>query len=361
MVCTITEIPSSALRKSEDLEECCIAEKMSWAATRTTSREEDMAYCLLGLFEINMPLLYGEGGEKAFFRLQEEIIKQSVDRTIFIWQDSPATQNTFQGMLARSPAAFRNRGECITEGNYVVPAGYRQIQGFAEYNSSVAMTNRGLSIQLLLSKLEGPEDEYLACMGCGYSEYHYAILLSWLGEGNQYMRTRPDAVVLIKCEKKNHAINRLTQVFVQQKVAVPKYYQSHRVNTIVFDIGEACIEVLNVHPFELWNPTTRSLKVAMRQSQNLVHIVEEHSIELLIKSHSAMLEEWGPFRLTITLGRDVPQGCKFELSSDDNVEIKDRGMRLAKEDIVLEMKRVARIYKNRLIQFIDFSCFEEVD
>jgi hypothetical protein len=52
---------------------------------RETTREEDVAYCLLGIFDINMPLLYGEGG-KAFKRLQEEITKQSTDQSLFAWQ-----------------------------------------------------------------------------------------------------------------------------------------------------------------------------------------------------------------------------------------------------------------------------------
>ena len=52
---------------------------MSWAAHRETSRKEDEAYCLLGLFEVNMPLLYGEE-EKAFTRLQEEIIRSNSDQ-----------------------------------------------------------------------------------------------------------------------------------------------------------------------------------------------------------------------------------------------------------------------------------------
>ncbi|KAI0134574.1 heterokaryon incompatibility protein-domain-containing protein [Xylariales sp. AK1849] len=53
-----------------------IAQRMSWMANRETTREEDMAYCLLGIFDISMPLLYGEG-ERAFTRLQEEIMKPS--------------------------------------------------------------------------------------------------------------------------------------------------------------------------------------------------------------------------------------------------------------------------------------------
>jgi len=61
-----------------------IADKMSWAVSRRTTRIEDRAYCLMGLFDVNMPLLYGEG-EKAFLRLQEEIIKTTEDLSILAW------------------------------------------------------------------------------------------------------------------------------------------------------------------------------------------------------------------------------------------------------------------------------------
>lgn len=58
---------------------------MSWAALRETTGEEDRAYSLMGLFGVNMPLLYGEGGTKAFARLQQEITRQSSDDSIFAW------------------------------------------------------------------------------------------------------------------------------------------------------------------------------------------------------------------------------------------------------------------------------------
>lgn len=54
----------------------CVAKKLSWVSMRETTRAKDMAYCMLGLCGISMPLLYGEG-DKAFWRLQLEIIKQS--------------------------------------------------------------------------------------------------------------------------------------------------------------------------------------------------------------------------------------------------------------------------------------------
>ncbi len=47
---------------------------MKWAAYRETTRVEDKAYCLMGIFGVSMPLLYGEG-DRAFIRLQEEILK----------------------------------------------------------------------------------------------------------------------------------------------------------------------------------------------------------------------------------------------------------------------------------------------
>ncbi|RDX47125.1 HET-domain-containing protein [Lentinus brumalis] len=98
-------IPATVLRLQMSHTEFSIAQRMSWFQKRKTTRLEDEAYCLLGLFEIHMPPLYGEG-RNAFRRLQEEIMKQSADTTLFawlgIWAKSP------KGCLfAASPADFR--------------------------------------------------------------------------------------------------------------------------------------------------------------------------------------------------------------------------------------------------------------
>lgn len=85
---------------------------MNWAASRTTTRIEDTAYCMLGLFNVNIILLYGEG-TKAFRRLQEEIIKYTADFSIFAWRVSPETNTkmhpgarVYCGVLAESPLYF---------------------------------------------------------------------------------------------------------------------------------------------------------------------------------------------------------------------------------------------------------------
>lgn len=87
----ITGIRQRYLRGTEPLLTASIAMRMSWASNRSTTKKEDMAYCLLGLFDVNMPLLYGEG-EKAFMRLQLEIIKKSPDESIFAWKYDVTTQ-----------------------------------------------------------------------------------------------------------------------------------------------------------------------------------------------------------------------------------------------------------------------------
>lgn len=84
---------------------------MSWASNRQTTREEDKAYGLLGLFQVNMPLIYGEGS-RAFRRLQEEILKNSQDLTIFAWstsvQHSITSASTRYSEKIHSSATFAN-------------------------------------------------------------------------------------------------------------------------------------------------------------------------------------------------------------------------------------------------------------
>lgn len=102
-----TRIPVNIL-SGADLETATVAQRMSWASRRKTTRIEDSAYCLMGIFGINMPLLYGEG-ERAFIRLQEEIMKISNDHSIFAWK----SRDTRGGILATSPEAFSDSNNII--------------------------------------------------------------------------------------------------------------------------------------------------------------------------------------------------------------------------------------------------------
>lgn len=79
-ICEITGVPVKALRGGS-LPDFSVTERMLWVANRETTCKEDIAYSLLGIFDVNMPLIYGEGGEKALKRLKEEIEKASKGRS----------------------------------------------------------------------------------------------------------------------------------------------------------------------------------------------------------------------------------------------------------------------------------------
>ena len=120
----ITHIDRAVLFHKKSLDEVSVAERMSWASKRTTTRIEDQAYALLGIFDINMPTLYGEG-TRAFRRLQEEILKRIPDQSLFAWDDNhieplPKTEDALvdrrrfslltrysaRSLFATSPAEF---------------------------------------------------------------------------------------------------------------------------------------------------------------------------------------------------------------------------------------------------------------
>ncbi|KAI0383489.1 HET-domain-containing protein [Hypomontagnella monticulosa] len=166
----ITKIDAKFLCGS-DLESASIAKKMSWASKRETSRIEDEAYCLLGIFDINMPLLYGEG-HKAFKRLQEGILKTyPEDHSLYAWgipvnkpsiqieeldesiiksmrgntEKWPGSSEPLHGLLADSPRDFefsRNYSPLPQSGMFYTNA----------YSKSAAsypiVTGKGLRIEL---------------------------------------------------------------------------------------------------------------------------------------------------------------------------------------------------------------------
>lgn len=116
-IARITGISAAILEGAQLLSTVVVAQKMAWAAHRETTRIEDTAYCLLGIFNVNMPLLYGEE-DKAFRRLQEEIIRSTADLSIFAWTrpdtaglPQNTTRRAFCGVLADSPACF---AECLS-------------------------------------------------------------------------------------------------------------------------------------------------------------------------------------------------------------------------------------------------------
>ena len=138
-ISAITGVEEDYLRKQEPVggrkspAKASIATRMSWVSKRMTSRREDMAYCLLGIFDINMPLLYGEG-EKAFMRLQLEIIRNSDDESIFAWTVPDDMRHyRIEGMLAPWPTCFASCGD---------------IREIPSTRPPYSMTNKGLEFRI---------------------------------------------------------------------------------------------------------------------------------------------------------------------------------------------------------------------
>jgi hypothetical protein len=141
----ITGVPKEYL-ESVSLDKASISMRMSWAADRQATRTEDIAYSLLGIFDVNMPLLYGEGKLKAFRRLQEEIMKISEDETLFAWESTEFMADASSAdVLASDPKDF-------SEAKSLVP--FASDDPVIPYN----MTHRGLRIWLQLFRLNEPSD-----------------------------------------------------------------------------------------------------------------------------------------------------------------------------------------------------------
>lgn len=180
----ITGIDLGILTGATNLESMSVAKKMSWASRRKTTRKEDIAYCLMGLFNVNMPMLYGEGS-RAFIRLQEEIMRYSDDQSLFAWEDHrPDVPNdACCGLLAAHPRMF---------------AGSSKIEPYGDWERRVpySMSNRGLRIDLHLSRLK--QDVYIAALDCpALNDYEccLGIYLQRISAGDcQYARIRSSEI-----------------------------------------------------------------------------------------------------------------------------------------------------------------------
>ncbi len=189
----ITGIETEVLLASEHrnveelLKQLPLARRMSWAAKRETTRAEDLAYCLLGIFGVNLPLLYGEG-ERAFVRLQEEIVKNSNDLSLLAWRLSrggtPIDHDHGCGVFAQHPRYFE-ASDKLTLINDV------------KFMPDFSMTNKGLKIytRLHFDHLEGLHVLVINCNDASSSKETLGIYLRHQG-ASVYARARPAVFAL---------------------------------------------------------------------------------------------------------------------------------------------------------------------
>ncbi|KAI1746704.1 hypothetical protein F4782DRAFT_523681 [Xylaria castorea] len=254
LIADITGVPVAVLLGKARPGNISVASRLQWASERQTTRAEDIAYCLLGIFDVNIPLLYGES-QKAFVRLQEAILKSTSDQSIFAWNHADTLSkdpDSLHGLFAQSPASFRHCTKIET-----LPIAPTAV------SIPVEITSHGVRVQLYLRPLwqenlmYGDED-YYAILDCavriGDRDYCPTIWLRRLGQ-DQYGRLYPWARKLLP--PSSYAmpahIEGYRPMFVRE---APVYYgiPSFRVSpSNNFPLEEA-------FPLERWNPLTLTLQ-----------------------------------------------------------------------------------------------------
>ena len=231
----ITGIPNQILDHSVELSEIPVAQRFSWASTRETTREEDNAYSLLGIFDINMAMLYGEGS-KAFMRLQEHILSQSADLSIFLWNDLQTNQE-YTGLLAPSPACFREMREITAEPTFT------QREFF--------LTNRGIRLKLGLT---WDPDTGLAILpvkhSLGTAGKPTGIYLRRVGR-DLFARAHPQDYSTVQTE-------RVYTVFTAAKSLTTSQSKSIANNVISISTPRE-VSIARVEPHGSWNPSSARL------------------------------------------------------------------------------------------------------
>ena len=254
----VTGVSEDVLEDSVLLARLPVARRMSWVSRRQTTRLEDMAYCMLGIFDIYMPLIYGEG-EKSFVRLQEEIAKQSGDLSLFAWKASPPAHDSdshnFRGILARSPKEF---ADCHRMKFRHILNSYKEF----------TITNRGLRVEAQLMQLFGASpDDLVLSLGVCYKDPSEWSRLSgdgWIGiyvrkTTNGYLRVWSHELYV--SGKHNRIRCPSTVLYIRKDIG---YYdmallQKQYAGAIQLDLKGllASATLVQTHPFDLWDPQKR--------------------------------------------------------------------------------------------------------
>lgn len=237
VISTVTGIDSAVILSNHTVD-ICAAQIMSWAAKRQTTKEEDIAYCLMGLFDVNMPINYGEG-RAAFLRLQQEIIKTSTDQTIFAWKSIAGEE---RGPLAQSPAEFFDSNNVVRKDH--------------DEGQSYSLTNKGLLVDLPISRVQGKKDVFLASLGCTIKnddDRNIAIYLR-REKGKQYVRTSASTFTQFRLGN-----TKPTSLFIKERdsrrLGVDQRMPPPSQYTFIvrpFTPEESRFMISKVHPPEFW-------------------------------------------------------------------------------------------------------------
>jgi hypothetical protein len=135
----VTTIPIAVLREQR-IAEYTVKERMRWAAIRTTTLKEDKVYCLLGIFGVFLPLIYGEGEEYATQRLEEEIARRQKGQ-------GTKDQHSLSGVFSLTEQHFLQLSEADDKQcpNYYLS---QEMSGSSDEGISFSLSNKCCSVQI---------------------------------------------------------------------------------------------------------------------------------------------------------------------------------------------------------------------
>ena len=219
----ITEVPTHILTDGLEGDRPCVAQIMSWAAKRTTTRVEDRAYSLMGLLGVNMPMLYGEG-KKAFQRLQLEIIRSSNDQSIFAW-GAWSSSVRIGSILADDPSDFKDcSGVELLDHDKLIKELPELSSTNADHFDVFPITNRGIQIWMPLRRYRGSDCIFRAYLPCRIHGSLVSInLVLWNSNYYRYPSTRAASIEASSAE--------FHQVYLR--------YQDTSNQTVIFDIDDS--------------------------------------------------------------------------------------------------------------------------
>lgn len=254
----ITRIDEDVLRDSSLLRSIPVARRMSWAATRQCTRIEDVAYSLFGIFDIHMPLIYGEG-DKAFIRLQEAIAQDNVDLSLFAWTslDNTYKRQNYHGLFARSPVDFMACDKLLRILSPVTPT--------EEY----AITNKGIRLTARMNEGESPNNEkdFLLNLDCLDSSrqqpdgMHSIVFIRLVRTPHGFVRHWAGMPVLVSASA--------VQPSTPRTIYVPKMITPHESEDLVMRLSQRFhVDINNTtgfvmsytrqYPMHLWEPEKRA-------------------------------------------------------------------------------------------------------
>jgi hypothetical protein len=236
----ITGIGSTVLEHLAPLSSIAVATRLSWAAYRETTREEDAAYCLLGIFDVNMPLLYGEG-TKAFRRLQEEIIKADCDLSIFAWVTEPSQSGQpdcrYSGILAESPKEFSSC-RSITKASE------------STFHADFSITNRGIRMHTGLLKIWVHNYRgvlYAQDLGCSKEEagsFRMGVRLRKCGP-DMFVREDPSSLVALPSKPLHNLLYRTIYILskLPETPHLPHSQMLQRENDLIISCRASAVQI----------------------------------------------------------------------------------------------------------------------